>query len=57
LSVGVDMEDEEVGKKVDVGLPQGKTVDVLFINAGYFTTETFEELNFKVNFMALDRPI
>jgi len=51
------MEDEEVGKKVDVGLPQGKTVDVLFINAGYFTTETFEELNFKVNFMALDRPI
>ena len=40
------MEDEEAGAKILAGLPEGTTVDTLMLVAGYFTTETLDELNF-----------
>jgi hypothetical protein len=55
VPTGIDVEDEEVGAKVDAGLPPGKALDVLLISAGYFTTETFDELNFKVRHPTMNR--
>lgn len=43
---GIDMEDEEAGPKIVAGLPEGTKIDTLMLVAGYFTTETFDELNF-----------
>eukprot|EP01041_Mallomonas_annulata_P001450 gene1450-2793_t len=41
----IDVEDEHAGEKIAALLPPGK-LDYLLLNAGYFTTETFDELNF-----------
>jgi NADP-dependent 3-hydroxy acid dehydrogenase YdfG len=42
----IDMEDEAAGAKIIAGLPAGTHIDTLMHVAGYFTTETFDELNF-----------
>eukprot|EP00607_Mallomonas_marina_P006426 CAMPEP_0182428212 /NCGR_PEP_ID=MMETSP1167-20130531/21497_1 /TAXON_ID=2988 /ORGANISM="Mallomonas Sp, Strain CCMP3275" /LENGTH=268 /DNA_ID=CAMNT_0024610959 /DNA_START=149 /DNA_END=955 /DNA_ORIENTATION=+ len=42
---GIDMLDEQAGTKIAAGLPAGR-IDYVLLVAGYFTTETFDELNF-----------
>jgi NAD(P)-dependent dehydrogenase (short-subunit alcohol dehydrogenase family) len=42
----IDMEDEQAGKKIIAALPQDLRIDYLCLVAGYFTTETFDILNF-----------
>lgn len=41
----IELEDEVAGTKIASTLPEGK-IDYLLLVAGYFTTETFDELNF-----------
>lgn len=45
-AAGIDMEDENAGSKITAALPAGTVIDTLMLVAGYFTTETFDELNF-----------
>lgn len=42
----IDMEDEQAGQKIVDSLPADVTIQYLCLVAGYFTTETFDVLNF-----------
>ncbi|KAI8805496.1 hypothetical protein BJ742DRAFT_819823 [Cladochytrium replicatum] len=44
---GIDMEDDECGAKLVRALPKGTQFDVVYLVAGYFTTDTIETINWK----------
>lgn len=44
--LGIELLDEAAGSKIVAGLGEGTKIDQLLLVAGYFTTETFDELNF-----------
>lgn len=46
IITGIDLEDEEAGLKIIQQLPENLQIDYLIIVAGYFTTETFDILNY-----------
>ncbi|KAI8848564.1 hypothetical protein BC829DRAFT_427688 [Chytridium lagenaria] len=45
LIKGVDVTDEDAGKKIASAVPADLTFDEVFMVAGYFSTETFEKLD------------